>query len=122
MPSLRHREKVTVPVVWLVFSRLPRSLRSWVLTYFLSGQISRYAPMDTNCFSLSVSVRSTEAPLMYSVPPSTQIRQSLAARPLGLSSAATALRLSRTDNVGYPPPCRFSIRAKAPSGVRGRAS
>ena len=91
---------MTVPVVWLVFSRLPLSLRSWVLTYFLSGQISRYAPMDTSCFSPSVSVRSMAAPLMYSVPPSTQIRQSLAQSPLGLSSAITVLRLPRTDSVG----------------------
>ena len=84
----------------MAFSRLPRSLIFWVLTYFLSGQISRYAPMLTSCFSPSVSARSMARPLMYSVLPSTQIRLSLAARPLGLSSAAIVLRFSRTDSVG----------------------
>ena len=53
-PSASAGVKRTGPEDRNSASRLPRSVRSTVLMYFLSGKITTYAPMDTSCLGLSV--------------------------------------------------------------------
>ena len=88
---------------------LPNSVRSWVLMYFLSGQISRYAPMLTSCLPPSVSTRPVLSPLTYSAVPSTHTGASRHTRPWGAFNTAVVPRGGLVSSAGYPPAHRFSI-------------
>ena len=81
-------------------SMLPQSVMSAVFTYFLSGHTSRYAPMDTICFSPSVSPSSTATPSWRSLLPLTYHRCSFASSPPPASVTLTSRRGSRVDRAG----------------------
>lgn len=88
---------------------LPKSDRSCVLMYFLSGQINRYAPMFTSCFSPSDSASPVFSPPTYSAVPSTHTSASRHVSPLGLLSTAASPLAGRVSSAGYPPLHRFSM-------------
>ena len=90
--------------------------------YFLSGKISRYAPMLTSCFRLSVSTSPVFAPFTYSAVPSTQNNPSFSVMPFGFVSCVTVRRRGRVSSAGYPLLHRFSICSRLPAPLPGRRS
>mgnify|MGYP007099399655 CR=1 FL=1 len=79
---------------------LPQSVVSAVLMYFRSGQITRYAPMLTSCFTPSLNPSSTAFPPITIFDPDTQISASLAVSPAGLAISSPIPRGVRLASIG----------------------
>ena len=105
-----------------MFSMLPYSVSFWVLMYFLSGKISRYAPMLTSCLSLSLSTSSVFAPFTYSAVPSTQNSPSFSTMPWGFVSCRITPRRGLVSSAGYPPLHIFSMFSAQPAPCPTRRS